>query len=105
VSFLWIAGVDYKAAVRRVGGDDLRVVGVLRGVFSGRPDDPVSTSKLIELEPLKVRVLAGDAFFIVDLTINCLSSDMAFYRLKAMQQQSRRRYRRLWCAHALTDGG
>jgi hypothetical protein len=33
VSFLWIAGTDYEAAVRGSGGDDLRLIGVLRGIF------------------------------------------------------------------------
>ena len=49
VSFVRIAGSDYETAVRGAGGDDLRIVGVLGGVFSGGSDDSVSPGELIGL--------------------------------------------------------
>src|SRR5258705_11372891 len=48
VPFVWIGGTDYEAAVCGAGGDDLRLGGVLGGVFPGGSSDPLSTGKLIE---------------------------------------------------------
>jgi hypothetical protein len=71
VPFVWIAGFDYEAAVRWAGGDDLRVVGVLGGVFPGGSDDSLSPGELIGKINWRVELTQYSEFEVSFIIVTC----------------------------------
>jgi hypothetical protein len=71
VPFVRITGFDHEAAVRGAGDDDLRIFGVLGGVFSGGSDDPVSAGKLIAKVNWRVELTHYSEFEVSFIIVMC----------------------------------